>query len=561
MIGDEIQQNIKEGVKGAILWEEPELDLHKRRTFSVLAGNVWIILWSLGLFIMWFLEFPGFIIFAGIAAVGVVLFYNSISILPHIIYENGVEYGRTYPPFFREYRTFISWGEMSGLGENKKRYFFECPKNRNIVLDKESPGITRIVNSVKDRVDKEEYLIYVDLDERIRRMKRKELMVYPCSFLFSLGFYFVFAFLLYGPRYVNRVGMSLYWMIAPALSVLFALFFLYEISTRRRKEKIKVKIDLRAFGIFFVIMCLIYYANLDIETVMRHNDPPWFNYSFGQTDPAGPFINDSHGFFNETLELDRNLTITRGATFRIYNSNITFADNRSLGLYVESNGTLWIEDSTITGKNPQNGFYFEVYGNLFVYNSRIMNIGGTDNKSLDGGIELYDANCVMEDSFVGPTITNGILAAGSDLKISSCQFANCGDDTIELHWTDAHIENCRFVNNSWAMVFWMESDAMVLNCTFENNSYGIWIGHSSPRIINNTFRNTQKGAAIGYKDLYSDPKFSDNTFVNNKRDFRKPEVDVFGYYYLTFGGPVLGISAFIFFYIRNKKIMKEEKGK
>jgi hypothetical protein len=52
---------------------------------------------------------------------------------------------------------------------------------------------------------------------------------------------------------------------------------------------------------------------------------------------------------------------------------------------------------------------------------------------------------------------------------------------------------------------------------------------------------------------------SNNTYVENKIDIRRPEVDIIGYYYVVFGGPVLGIASFMYFYFMNKKIMKERK--
>jgi hypothetical protein len=42
-------------------------------------------------------------------------------------------------------------------------------------------------------------------------------------------------------------------------------------------------------------------------------------------------------------------------------------------------------------------------------------------------------------------------------------------------------------------------------------------------------------------------------------DFRGPEIDIIGYYYVVFGGPVLGISSFMYFCFKNKMIMKESK--
>jgi hypothetical protein len=544
---------VKVGEKGPLLWEESAIEMDKRKNRYILTGFVWIAIWIIvGLWLG--NENTTFLLFAfSLIFFGFVMVYWGFGQLPNRIYENGLEYGMEFPPFLTETRTFVSWGECLRLREIKGNYIFICSASKVVNIRHDIYDTFDFLKDIRDRIGKEEYRILVDIQEKTENSRKFELYLYPIVLLGVTFMSFIIAIALYGWTLTpNNLIINLS-MVIPLLSILLLGIFLYCIPLRRLRFGIKLKINMKRLIAMFVVLNMIFLVMVGLGWWAPRRYYQIVSLDFRMHDRPRDYWDGSLDFINGTYNLDQSIYVQRGSQMRVINATLYLMGGGIAGIYVDRGASCLIENSTLASQNSRAGFWFEVYGELHVYGSRIMYLWGDPYyENFDGGIELYDADATFETSFIESCQTNGILAESSRLSVRSCIVQDCGDDGIELHNSPAIIENTTFKYNSWPLMFWYESDAKVTNCTFDYNQEGCWIAESSPVIKNCVFKNTGTGPAIVISGYMSYPIFEDNTFENNEVDIE--DRGVIPYQVCMIFLPIFSLIIIIGIRGRNKKI-------
>jgi hypothetical protein len=553
----EIYKNIRkdlinEDKMGKLLWKEP------LKEFDVRGGMVrWLGYTFIGLAI--FLSPYGFLLESGFLlvfaiitfSIGLIFVFLSKTLHPIQIFENGIF---IFNDMWRS-GNFISWGDVQNIKEyrglSNSYYDIENKAGGKLRIRSDITGLSGTIENIRDRLGKLEFQVDFHSKEKIRTQKKMELWTYPSAVAISI--IVAFFMIIYYNYFItfNEIFM-VFGFVIPWISIVSIGMVLHMLADWRSTFFIKIKVKLRHFIAFIVVMNIIYITTVgssftilpsqyDLSQDFRNEDIP-IDYYEGGFDLVG-------GTFN----LYESIYVQSGSVFTISDSLVVFGSNDNLGIYVEKTGHLIIENSTLSSNDPKVGYWFEVYGKLTVYNSVIEYVWGDpyyENK--DGGIELYNAEATFEDSNIQNCITNGILASDSILSIFSSTIENCEDDGIELHGTSARIDDIIIRYSSWPIMFWDGSDAYVSNSTFDRNDYGMWILRSSPVIEDCIFQDTKEGAAIIIFGSNSKPIMSGNEFDNNDT-----EVD-----YLTSSSavcyifllPFLSVFLIIIIQMKNMKI-------
>lgn len=538
---------------GELLWEESKKATKSRRSlirwlgmgFTIIA----IILAPIGiLFSSFLLLFYTTLLFT--SGLFMVLFRHAVT--PIQIYENGILFAANLFKF----RFFISWGEMTKITRQTLLaniyYVFETQNKGKLRIRKDLRGLTEIIDSIRDRIGKDEYKLNVFGEEKLKNHKKMELWTYPLGFLVS-----VVLSILVVSSYYNAAFPPIVWVMAfgfgvPLLTIGTIGIILYMMADWRSKFLIKKKVSLAPFTGVVIAMNFIFFVSLGTGLVVLSADI-YTTGDFRQESPPSSYWDGGSGLSGGTFNLYQSLYVQNGETFTISDSLVVFGSDENLGIYVERSGHLVIENSTISSHNPDIGYWFEVYGKLTVYDSVIKHVWGDPQyENKDGGIELYGAEATFEASNIEDCITNGILAKESVLTIQTTVVERCADDGVELHRTPANIDDAIFRYNGWPLMFWNESNAHVSNCTFDANEHGMWIFQSSPTIEFCIIQDTTEGPAISIADSESEPVLLENEFTNNESDVDRPSSPLLCCYIVTL--PVISIIFIIMIWFKNRKI-------
>jgi hypothetical protein len=538
---------------GDLLWEEPRKATKSRRNMIRWLGIgftiVAMIMAPLGILFSSFL----FLFYTAIlftSGLFMILFRQAVA--PIQIYENGILFAANILKF----RFFISWGEMTKVTEQPLLtliyYIFETQNKGKLRIQKDLAGLTEIIDSVKDRIGKDEYKFSVFSEEKLKNHKKMELWTYP------LGFFIAVALsILVVSSYYNATFPPIIWVMAfgfglPLLAIGTIGIILFMMADWRSKFLIKKRVSLPPFTAVVIIINIVFFVSFSTGMVVLYDDVHTTG-NFRQSPPPSNYWDGGSSLNGGTFNLYQSLYVQNGETFTISDSLVVFGSDEDLGIYVERTGHLIIENSTISSHNPDVGYWFEVYGKLTVYDSVIKHVwGNPDYENKDGGIELYGAEATFEASNIEDCITNGILAKDSDLTIQTTVVERCGDDGVELHRTSANIDDTIFRYNGWPLMLWNESDARVSNCTFDSNEHGMWIIQSSPTVEYCIFQDTAEGPAISIADPDSEPVLTENDFSNNEAEVDRPSSPLLCCYIIAL--PMISIIFIILIWYKNTRI-------
>jgi parallel beta-helix repeat protein len=160
----------------------------------------------------------------------------------------------------------------------------------------------------------------------------------------------------------------------------------------------------------------------------------------GNTNNSDWVINNSTSISDQTILLNGNLTVasTGNLTLRNINLKLNCTENGTYQIRVESGGTLLIENSNITTKDPKFKSNWEVEPDtdFKLINTKVSNFGWNEN-------------------YLG-------LAIRTDYSI---------------------IENCTFTNSHVGVGFIDSEYGEIINCKLENNFYGIYLERSEYNVV------------------------------------------------------------------------------
>lgn len=541
------------GQFGKLLWEEPQEKVRKKTNMVVFIGLAFfaIAFTLIPIGSIYYsdliLPYSGFLVILG--SIIIIIGY---SYLPVRIYDDGILFSNK----LFGYRHFISWGEIINITEMKPFIFtyfiFETKNGGKLRIEKDLPGLPAIIEEIRDDIgmDDSPPEIYGEENERVH--KKLEMWLYPFGVLAGLFLSMIIIITNFEPSFPRAFWAMVLGFGVPLISIIIVSLVLYEIENWRIKFSINLKVNMKTFTAFLIIINLVYFTVGGAEYVVISNDyNPLGEYR--QNSPPNDFWEGGISLSNGTYNINENLYIPDGIEFMITDAQVIFGSEGKLGIFVDDGGHLIVRNSTISSDNQKDGVWFEVYGKLTVINSVIQDVfGDPDNENMDGGIEIYSGEAYFEESTIQISKTNGIMAKDSILTIVSSTIENCQDDGIELHGTSAIIEDSLIRYNGWPIMFWEKSDARVSNSTFHANKEGLYIIESSPTIEDCIFTDTVSGPAINVLGPNSEPVFEDNAFSNNEVDVEYPIEPFLVCCFITL--PILSLIFFVIIYTKNKNI-------
>jgi len=162
-------------------------------------------------------------------------------------------------------------------------------------------------------------------------------------------------------------------------------------------------------------------------------------------------------------------------------------------------------------------YTFEVMGSASILASSISGVWGDRQRvNLDGGIELYSSNVIVDRTRITGAVTNGILISNAAPTVANSTIEGAGDDAIEMHNSSARITGNTIDSCGWAMVIEDGSSPLVQGNLFHANRHGIAIGSSDPVIELNRF-DANSNYAIRY-DETSHPVLRGNVYTLNEKN-------------------------------------------
>ncbi len=204
------------------------------------------------------------------------------------------------------------------------------------------------------------------------------------------------------------------------------------------RDRIQLLHSCRALVLVFMVLVLVAPAGYSYQLGIESQD-----YEMGPIPEENILVYQEETLLeNEVLELDRNLIISANLQMRNTTLLFTSLEPGELGLYVLEEGSLDMENVSITSLSH---FNFEVYGWLNVRDSSISRVWGNDDYvHREGGIELYNGR--RTTSFWNTTIsdckTNGIMGKDSRLLMENCTLRDLGSDAVEMEEGYIEIRNC-----------------------------------------------------------------------------------------------------------------------
>ncbi|MEW5937318.1 MAG: PKD domain-containing protein [Candidatus Thermoplasmatota archaeon] len=237
-------------------------------------------------------------------------------------------------------------------------------------------------------------------------------------------------------------------------------------------------------------------------------------------------INQDTYVGNETLIIEKNITVMGGATLTLQNVTLRMNSTTSTGdnnrIEVLSGGTLVIKDgdwnnqtindaSRIMRNNPSYGYLFTAWAGstLRIYNSIIEGCGRISSPlHVRGGIYIETDDAIIDHSIISNGTYYGIVLYGSDAVVSNNTIEWCDTGVRTTTWSNGTIEN---------------------NVIISSNSYGIYVDgwdntvkrSSNPLIRGNKILNTGRGintADALQVEYYSSPAIINNEIIDFTED-------------------------------------------
>ncbi len=514
------------GGKGALLLEESPEDVRTRAKMFVQGGVgffvLGVILTLIGfalltigsptgimwMIIMLFIALGPFSMFAG----GLLLAFSS-KLKPMKMYENGIE---GYPPLGTS-SFFISYGAVTEITEVKNPiigdvYLFKTANPmQSISLRKNTPGLERILDSIREKIGRPEYLMRLEPTERKEVTSRKvEHGIYAGSLVAGFVISLIASIILFQGENLD-VFFSGFGLIMPSMTMIIIVYATYSMSETPSFSKfVPKKLNLKVPAIIIVIMLVLFFLSGAVGSNLFGPSPETKHIS---PKPASSAVTPGlHE--NTTIDAHGDILVDSGETTTFRNSTITFHATipGSLGVWVAEGGTLILDNSLVTTWDPVYTYTFEIMGSATIRGSALYNLWG-EWDDYDGGLEIYSDNVTIEGTEIGYSKQSSIIVVDSSPLIANSTIIGAGDDGIELQNSDARIINNTISSCEWGMYVYSESRAVIEDNRITHNHFGILIEESDPMILNNEFLSNTHYAILYRKD--SSPTIVNNRFYAN----------------------------------------------
>jgi hypothetical protein len=211
---------------------------------------------------------------------------------------------------------------------------------------------------------------------------------------------------------------------------------------------------------------------------------------------------------DQTIDLYDNLMVAAGQQERIENCTITFhcSSPRQFSLWVAAGGSLVASNTTFSAIESKNGFGCEFHGAAHFVNCTFNNVWGNP-QSLhgDGGVEIWNSEVSLSGCRISNAVTNGLFIVHCDPNITGTVITDCGDETVEMHGSDAGFYNCTFRTAGWGIIAWDGSYLRMDGCTVSSmRENGVDLIHSKAEVLNCTFEDIGGMAIrVHYSELVS----------------------------------------------------------
>jgi flagellar basal body-associated protein FliL len=221
---------------------------------------------------------------------------------------------------------------------------------------------------------------------------------------------------------------------------------------------------------------------------------------------------ETRTFNGDNVLMQANIWVSSGGTLNIINCNFVW-DCTSYGssggqykLHVYSGAILYIEGSTMTAQDtttrvvPSTTSYwtetwgykweFEIWGDAYIGNSTLSYLWGDDGTSsstIEGGVQIYSSNVLINQTTISNATQSGIFIANSDYPSTSSGY-------------DPVLRNVTVMNTQGRglKVYGRGSNPFIRDCTFKDSSnWGSHWYYAYPSLLTGTdFLNNGKDGYI-----------------------------------------------------------------
>lgn len=132
---------------------------------------------------------------------------------------------------------------------------------------------------------------------------------------------------------------------------------------------------------------------------------------------------------DEAVAVSGNVAVKSGGSLTMYQAGISMSLSSDGGysINVESGGSLYVYDSTLTSNNGAYHYKFTVYGNLDINQSYVSETwGDTSGASWAGGIQIYNSGAQVRNSWIYNGRTGGIYIYNVAATVTGCEIYNNG---------------------------------------------------------------------------------------------------------------------------------------
>ncbi len=517
--------------RGSLLLEESPEDVRERGTTYRKAGVLFLgigaaslaigfALQSLdvrtgSLFLTYVLWLP-FLLALLLILLGGVFLLGSRQPRPIRIYEHGFE----FPALVGGHTLFFSYGEVMGVRERRtffegETYVFTTQRPGQVLaLRKTMRGLPPVLESIRPKFGRPEQLIrLVPTKEESVASRKIEYALYGVAVLAGVIVSTATAAVLFAGSSLDVVLTGL-GLILPPFTILTITFMTFQL--RNREKVVPARLNVKVPSLVVVILLAVFLAT--IATGYGTPEPPSVVTETIEPKPASSALGPG-SYENMTLNLTGSLLVDAGQTIAIRNSIVTMklSTPKSVGVWVARGGTLVLDNVTLASDPSSNLYTFEVMGSASILASSISGVWGDRQRvNLDGGIELYSSNVIVDRTRITGAVTNGILISNAAPTVANSTIEGAGDDAIEMHNSSARITGNTIDSCGWAMVIEDGSSPLVQGNLFHANRHGIAIDSSDPVIELNRF-DANSNYAIRY-DETSHPVLRGNVYTLNEKN-------------------------------------------
>ena len=375
-------------------------------------------------------------------------------------------------------------------------------------------GLPPVLESIRPKIGRPEYLIrLVPTKEESVASRKIEYALYGVAVLVGVIVSTATAAVTFAASSpgVFLTGLGL---VLPPFTILTLTFMTFQL--RNREKVVPARLNVKAPALIVVILLAVFLVTIAVGYGTPES-PPLVTESI-EPRPASSALAPG-SYENMTLNITGSLLVDTGQTIAIRNSTVTMklSTPKSVGVWVAKGGTLVLDNVTLASDPSTDLYTFEVMGSASILGSSIRGVWGDRQRvNLDGGLELYSSNVIVDRTRITGAVTNGILIMNADPIVANSTIEGAGDDGIEMHNSSARISGNTIDRCGWAMVIDDGSSPLVQGNLIQANGHGIAIGSSDPVIELNRF-DANSNYAIRY-DETSHPVLRGNVYTLNEKN-------------------------------------------